>query len=170
MHGIGTTTAGTSSSNAANDGNDANATRQHAADNPTHTARSPAFENLRPRHGSQNAHGHEASSSSQVTGRAIPRARLPLAGYLHARASIRKTIDAQDAAALIDAQDTLTETRAILHKGRGNAIDDNEKTDFDASGRSQAALERLTSRYQMGSLFKVIAIHSPDWPAPAGFA
>jgi SAM-dependent MidA family methyltransferase len=34
----------------------------------------------------------------------------------------------------------------------------------------QAALERLTSRDQMGQLFKMIAIHSPDWPAPAAFA
>jgi SAM-dependent MidA family methyltransferase len=32
-----------------------------------------------------------------------------------------------------------------------------------------AAAERLTGRNQMGELFKVIAIHSPDWPAPAGF-
>ncbi|MFL6759020.1 class I SAM-dependent methyltransferase [Sphingomonas sp.] len=34
----------------------------------------------------------------------------------------------------------------------------------------QITFERLTSRDQMGQLFKVIAIHSPDWPAPAGFA
>ena len=33
-----------------------------------------------------------------------------------------------------------------------------------------AALERLTAPDQMGELFKVIAIHSPDWPAPAGLA
>ncbi|HYX46931.1 MAG TPA: SAM-dependent methyltransferase [Sphingomicrobium sp.] len=33
----------------------------------------------------------------------------------------------------------------------------------------EAALQRLTSRDQMGALFKVIAIHSPEWPAPAGF-
>lgn len=33
----------------------------------------------------------------------------------------------------------------------------------------QAALERLTGREQMGELFKVMAIHSPDWPPPAGF-
>jgi NADH dehydrogenase [ubiquinone] 1 alpha subcomplex assembly factor 7 len=33
----------------------------------------------------------------------------------------------------------------------------------------QTALERLTGRDQMGQLFKVIAIHSPEWPAPAGF-
>jgi SAM-dependent MidA family methyltransferase len=34
----------------------------------------------------------------------------------------------------------------------------------------QAALERLTARDRMGELFKVMALHSPDWPAPAGFA
>ena len=38
------------------------------------------------------------------------------------------------------------------------------------AGEIQAALERLTSRDQMGQLFKVLAIHSSDWPAPAGFA
>jgi NADH dehydrogenase [ubiquinone] 1 alpha subcomplex assembly factor 7 len=34
----------------------------------------------------------------------------------------------------------------------------------------EAALERLTSADQMGTLFKIIAIHSPDWPEPVGFA
>jgi SAM-dependent MidA family methyltransferase len=34
----------------------------------------------------------------------------------------------------------------------------------------EGALERLTADDAMGSLFKVIAIHSRDWPAPAGFA
>ena len=33
-----------------------------------------------------------------------------------------------------------------------------------------AAVQRLTGRDEMGELFKVIAIHSPDWPQPAGFA
>jgi NADH dehydrogenase [ubiquinone] 1 alpha subcomplex assembly factor 7 len=33
----------------------------------------------------------------------------------------------------------------------------------------QTALQRLTGDDQMGQLFKVIAIHSPKWPAPAGF-
>jgi NADH dehydrogenase [ubiquinone] 1 alpha subcomplex assembly factor 7 len=32
-----------------------------------------------------------------------------------------------------------------------------------------AALDRLTTGDAMGELFKVVAIHSPDWPAPAGF-
>jgi SAM-dependent MidA family methyltransferase len=34
----------------------------------------------------------------------------------------------------------------------------------------QGGLDRLTAKDAMGTLFKVIAIHSPDWPAPAGFA
>jgi len=34
----------------------------------------------------------------------------------------------------------------------------------------EAALHRLTSPQQMGRLFKVLGLHSPDWPAPAGFA
>jgi NADH dehydrogenase [ubiquinone] 1 alpha subcomplex assembly factor 7 len=33
-----------------------------------------------------------------------------------------------------------------------------------------AAVHRLTARDQMGDLFKVLAIHSPDWPIPSGFA
>jgi NADH dehydrogenase [ubiquinone] 1 alpha subcomplex assembly factor 7 len=33
-----------------------------------------------------------------------------------------------------------------------------------------AAATRLTAPDQMGGLFKVMAIHSPDWPAPAGLA
>jgi NADH dehydrogenase [ubiquinone] 1 alpha subcomplex assembly factor 7 len=40
----------------------------------------------------------------------------------------------------------------------------------ERAGDIQAALERLTARDQMGSLFKVIANYSPDWPLPAGFA
>ena len=31
------------------------------------------------------------------------------------------------------------------------------------------AVQRLTGADQMGELFKVIAIHSPDWPVPPGF-
>ncbi|MBW0008033.1 MAG: SAM-dependent methyltransferase, partial [Sphingomonas sp.] len=40
----------------------------------------------------------------------------------------------------------------------------------DRADEVQIGLARLTSREQMGELFKVIAIHSPDWPTPAGFA
>ena len=38
------------------------------------------------------------------------------------------------------------------------------------AGEVQIAVERLTSKDQMGELFKVIAVHAPGWPAPAGFA
>jgi SAM-dependent MidA family methyltransferase len=34
----------------------------------------------------------------------------------------------------------------------------------------ERALRRLTASDEMGDLFKVIAVHSPDWAAPAGFA
>ena len=34
----------------------------------------------------------------------------------------------------------------------------------------ETALQRLTAPDQMGELFKVIGIHSPRWPAPAGLA
>ena len=33
-----------------------------------------------------------------------------------------------------------------------------------------AAVQRLTGKAAMGELFKVIAIQSPGWPQPAGFA
>lgn len=39
----------------------------------------------------------------------------------------------------------------------------------ERAGEIEAARERLCDGGQMGGLFKVIAIHSPDWPAPAGF-
>jgi NADH dehydrogenase [ubiquinone] 1 alpha subcomplex assembly factor 7 len=34
----------------------------------------------------------------------------------------------------------------------------------------EKAIDRLCHEEQMGQLFKVMAIYSPDWPAPAGFA
>jgi SAM-dependent MidA family methyltransferase len=34
----------------------------------------------------------------------------------------------------------------------------------------EKSVDRLCHEEQMGQLFKVMAIHSPDWPAPAGFA
>ena len=33
----------------------------------------------------------------------------------------------------------------------------------------EAALHRLTAPQEMGTLFKAIALHSPEWPSPAGF-
>lgn len=40
----------------------------------------------------------------------------------------------------------------------------------DRADDVRAALHRLTTGDAMGGLFKVIAIHSPGWPAPAGHA
>jgi len=40
----------------------------------------------------------------------------------------------------------------------------------DRARRIESAVTRLTAPDQMGELFKVMAIHAPDWPAPAGFA
>jgi SAM-dependent MidA family methyltransferase len=44
------------------------------------------------------------------------------------------------------------------------------KSNPDRAEELAAAVERLTSSESMGELFKVIAIHAPDWPDPAGFA
>jgi SAM-dependent MidA family methyltransferase len=40
----------------------------------------------------------------------------------------------------------------------------------DRADDIQGALGRLTAPAEMGTLFKVLGLHSPDWPAPAGFA
>jgi SAM-dependent MidA family methyltransferase len=39
----------------------------------------------------------------------------------------------------------------------------------DRADELAAAVQRLTGKAEMGELFKVIAIHSAEWPAPAGF-
>ena len=39
----------------------------------------------------------------------------------------------------------------------------------DRAKEVASALDRLTDPGAMGDLFKVIAIHAPDWPVPAGF-
>lgn len=40
----------------------------------------------------------------------------------------------------------------------------------ERAGDISTALLRLTSAQEMGKLFKVLGLHSPDWPSPAGFA
>jgi NADH dehydrogenase [ubiquinone] 1 alpha subcomplex assembly factor 7 len=40
----------------------------------------------------------------------------------------------------------------------------------DRASEIDAALDRLTGDDEMGALFKLLAIHSPAWPPPAGFA
>jgi len=39
----------------------------------------------------------------------------------------------------------------------------------ERAGDIEAALHRLTAADQMGALFKVAAVHSPEWSVPAGF-
>jgi SAM-dependent MidA family methyltransferase len=39
----------------------------------------------------------------------------------------------------------------------------------ERSDEIAAAVQRLTAADQMGELFKVMAVHSESWPAPAGF-
>lgn len=43
------------------------------------------------------------------------------------------------------------------------------KTNSEKADEIAVALNRLVEPNEMGTLFKVVAIHSPDWPAPAGF-
>jgi SAM-dependent MidA family methyltransferase len=43
------------------------------------------------------------------------------------------------------------------------------RANSDRADDVQSALERLTASDQMGRMFKILATHSPDWPAPAGF-
>lgn len=43
------------------------------------------------------------------------------------------------------------------------------RVNADRAREIEAALHRLTSTDEMGTLFKVVAIHSPEWPGPAGF-
>lgn len=50
--------------------------------------------------------------------------------------------------------------------GRAEAL---AKANPEQADSIASSLERLTAADQMGELFKVIAIHSPDWPTPAGF-
>ena len=44
------------------------------------------------------------------------------------------------------------------------------RSNADRADEIESALDRLIAPDEMGELFKVIAIHSPEWPMPAGFA
>jgi len=57
--------------------------------------------------------------------------------------------------------------RRIGIKARADAM---LRTNPERAEEIRSGLHRLTAPEQMGELFKVIAIHSPAWPAPAGFA
>ena len=43
-------------------------------------------------------------------------------------------------------------------------------TNPERAAELAAAVQRLVRRDEMGTLFKVLAIHSPEWPEPAGFS
>jgi len=68
------------------------------------------------------------------------------------------------------ATDVVTQGEWLIRLGieaRAQAL---SRANPDRAEALHAAVNRLTSSHQMGSLFKVIAIHSPGWPAAAGFA
>ncbi len=56
-------------------------------------------------------------------------------------------------------------TRLGIHQ-RADAL---TRANPDRAETIASALARLTAPDQMGDLFKVMAIHHPDWPIPAGF-
>jgi SAM-dependent MidA family methyltransferase len=58
----------------------------------------------------------------------------------------------------------------LIHLGMEARAQALSRANPDHAGEIQSALERLTARDQMGALFKIMAIHSPGWPTPAGFA
>lgn len=77
-----------------------------------------------------------------------------------------------DAARKAGAKVTPVETQgewliALGIESRAQAL---SRANPDRATDVQAALNRLVGKNEMGALFKVVAIHSPDWPAPAGFA
>ena len=51
-------------------------------------------------------------------------------------------------------------------EGRAQAL---QRANPERAEEIDSALRRLTAADEMGSLFKVMAAHSPDWPAPGGF-
>jgi SAM-dependent MidA family methyltransferase len=64
----------------------------------------------------------------------------------------------------------VTQGEWLLRVGIEARADALERANPERDDDIRAAVERLTSPQAMGALFKVIAIHSPEWPAPAGFA
>jgi SAM-dependent MidA family methyltransferase len=102
----------------------------------------------------------------------------------HAFASVLENSGEQDLTAHVDfeaaaraAGDTGARVTRIVSQGqwlerigieaRAEAL---SRANPDRADEIQAALHRLVAKDEMGSLFKAIAIHSPGWPAPAGFA
>jgi len=75
---------------------------------------------------------------------------------------------AQDTGAAVTS--TVTQGEWLIRLGieaRAQAL---SRANPERASEVEAALHRLTASDEMGKLFKVIAIYSPEWPAPAGFA
>lgn len=79
--------------------------------------------------------------------------------------SVAKT--AREAGAVATA--VVTQSEWLIRLGIEARAQSLARANPDRADELHRALERLTGRDQMGELFKVIAIHSPNWPAPAGF-
>ena len=75
---------------------------------------------------------------------------------------------AAEAEALVT--DVVTQGEWLIRLGIEARAQSLSRANPDRASDVQSALERLTSRGQMGELFKVMAIYSEAWPAPAGFA
>ena len=75
---------------------------------------------------------------------------------------------ARDAGSLVSP--LVTQGEWLLRLGIEARAQSLSRASPDRAGDIHSALERLTGREAMGELFKVLAIHSPDWPIPAGFA
>jgi NADH dehydrogenase [ubiquinone] 1 alpha subcomplex assembly factor 7 len=64
---------------------------------------------------------------------------------------------------------TVTQGDWLRRLGIQARADSLVRSNPDRSGEVHSAITRLTEAEQMGDLFKVVAVHSPDWPVPAGF-
>jgi SAM-dependent MidA family methyltransferase len=68
-----------------------------------------------------------------------------------------------------DATRLITQGEWLNRLGIGERAEALARSNPERAGEVRAAAIRLTAADQMGALFKVIALHSPQWPAPAGF-
>jgi NADH dehydrogenase [ubiquinone] 1 alpha subcomplex assembly factor 7 len=103
--------------------------------------------------------------------------------HAHSYAPVLSNPGEQDLTAHVDfeivaaaAQDDGARVTALVRQGgwlkrlgieaRADAL---ARANPEQADNIRSALHRLTATDEMGELFKVIAIHSPDWPAPEGF-
>lgn len=64
----------------------------------------------------------------------------------------------------------VTQGKWLIGLGIGSRAQALSRANPERAESIQKSLHRLTASDQMGSLFKVIALHSAKWPVPAGFA